>query len=74
MVVFLDLEDDKEPPEQIAKELKHLQNGINEFQKPVWGGFPEANKGVMVRSLTLDEDGRENPNKNTTTEALGCYP
>ncbi|KAI9647804.1 hypothetical protein NHQ30_004192 [Ciborinia camelliae] len=75
MVVFVDLEDDSEPPEQIVNGLKHLQNGFNGFQKPVWGGFEEANKGAKsARELALEEDGRENPNKNALTEALGCYP
>lgn len=73
MVVFVDYEDDSEPPEQNVTGLHHLQNGINGFQKPVWGGFGDANKGANIRGLML-EDGRENPNKNAITEALGCYP
>lgn len=74
MVVFVDFEDDSEPPEQVGNELSHLQNGINRFQKPVWGGFGEANKGANALELTLDQDDRVNPNKNVITEALGCYP
>ncbi|TGO34851.1 hypothetical protein BHYA_0179g00080 [Botrytis hyacinthi] len=74
MVVFIDFEDDSEPPEQVGNELSHLQNGINGFQKPVWGGFGEANKGANALGLTLDQDDRVNPNKNVITEALGCYP
>ncbi|PQE04696.1 sulfate transporter protein [Rutstroemia sp. NJR-2017a BBW] len=61
MVVFVDLEDEKEPPEQ-------LHRG---FQKPVWGGFGDDNAGIVRIGA---EEGRENPNKNACTEALGCYP
>lgn len=74
MVVFVDFEDDSEPPEQMVNELSHLQNGINGFQKPVWGGFAEANQGTNALALSLDQDNRVNPNKNVITEALGCYP
>ncbi|QSZ36762.1 hypothetical protein DSL72_006645 [Monilinia vaccinii-corymbosi] len=65
MVVFVDLEDDLEPPEQLKNELRHLQNG---FKKPTWAGFGEAGMGSLM------EDGRDNPNKNAITEAMGCYP
>jgi hypothetical protein len=61
MVVFVDLEDEKEPPEQ-------LHRG---FQKPVWGGFGDDDAGIVRIGA---EEGRENPNKNACTEALGCYP
>ncbi|KAM3075077.1 hypothetical protein ACMFMG_007465 [Clarireedia jacksonii] len=61
MVVFVDFEDEKESPEQ-------LHRG---FQKPVWGGFGDDNAGVVQIGA---EEGRENPNKNACTEALGCYP
>ncbi|KAG4033865.1 hypothetical protein MFRU_004g03630 [Monilinia fructicola] len=74
MVVFLDLEDDVEPSDQLGNGLRHLQNGINGFKKPVWGGFGEADIGSIARNLSLKEDGRHNPNKNAITEGMGCYP
>lgn len=74
MVVFVNLDDDSEPPEQIGNGLRHLHHGINGFQKPVWGGFAEVNRGATAQRLALEEDGRDNPNKNAITEAMGCYP
>ncbi len=67
MVVFLDLEDDTEPPEQGAHWLQRHERGY---------------AGVL-RRLDLNAGGsegrevveRENPNKKKPiTEALGCYP
>jgi hypothetical protein len=70
MVVFLDLEDDVEPPEQMrVREHWSMQHGT-------------VNAGVL-RSLSIrGERGvdpaaheRENPNKEKAiTKALGCYP
>lgn len=62
MVVFVDLEDESEPPE--------LSNG-SRLNLNLHGG-------LMKRPLELQEKevdkGRVNPNKNSITEALGCYP
>jgi hypothetical protein len=67
MVVFLDLEDDAEPPEQMRTgEHWSMQHGT---------------AGVL-RSLSMrrergvgEADERENPNKEKAiTRALGCYP
>ena len=59
MVLFVDLEDENaEPPEIVS---------------PLW----VRNRGLRTANIrTLDgEDARRvNPNKNTITEALGCYP
>jgi hypothetical protein len=62
MVVFVDLEDESEPPE--------LSN---------WSRLSlNLHGGLMNRPLELQEKevdkGRVNPNKNSITEALGCYP
>jgi hypothetical protein len=68
MVVFLDLEDDAEPPEQMrAREHWSMQHGT---------------AGVLRRLSIRGERGvdapaheRENPNKEKAiTKALGCYP
>ncbi|ESZ96513.1 hypothetical protein SBOR_3135 [Sclerotinia borealis F-4128] len=75
MVVFVDLEDDSEPSRHIGRRLTHSPHGLMGFQKPIWGGFEGANKGAKTAGgLVLEDDGRENPNKNAITEALGCYP
>jgi hypothetical protein len=65
MVVFVDLEEESEPPERL----------------PHWSLLNQrAHRGfeglASVRRLSLRDqgDGRENPNKNAIAEALGCYP
>lgn len=69
MVVFLDLEDEAEPPEQLQGHWRH---------------HDRAYAGAMRRLdiTSRDTDGRdelhmerENPNKKkAVTEALACYP
>lgn len=64
MVVFLDLEDENEPPEQVRNSHWLIQQHGN---------------ADMLRSLSLrepkEDGGRENPNKEKgITEALACYP
>jgi len=68
MVLFVDLEDEVEPPEL---------NGVT----PYWsrGGFEHGGIGerrsLPVRLKQGDRGvERGNPNKNAVTEALGCYP
>jgi hypothetical protein len=65
MVVFVDLDEESEPPERASHWSLLNQHGG-------FGNLPS------FRALSLKEgdqiDGRENPNKNTITEALGCYP
>jgi hypothetical protein len=65
MVVFVDLEDESEPPERA----------------PRWSLLNEHGRIGNIsslRGLSLDAGMRgdltENPNKNVITEALGCYP
>jgi hypothetical protein len=65
MVVFVDLDEESEPPERALHWGLLNQHGG-------FGNLPS------LRALSLKEggkvDGRENPNKNAITEALGCYP
>lgn len=64
MVIFVDLEDESEPPESVPHWSQLQQHG----------GI-----GSMLSLIDLSlKDGlqhdRGNPNKNAITEALGCYP
>ena len=60
MVVFVDLEDESEPPEQVhwSQRSHNTEFGSLGLQK-----FAGLSFGV-----------RENPNRNAVAEALGCYP
>lgn len=80
MAVFIDLEDDNEPPE--------VQNGNVRSNWPA----SDLNLNPTLKSLELrgmegkkieagkeeleaeEEDSRPNPNRNMITQALGCYP
>ena len=65
MVVFVDLDDDPEPPELSACRLEAVGS---------WShvGIPNRAKAGIVSPERLHE--RANPNKNAVTEAIGCYP
>jgi hypothetical protein len=82
MAVFVDLEDENEPPE--------TQTGN---ARPTWDARdPNAHAHAGLRNRELrgmegkvvvareeerkgeDEDARPNPNRNIITQALGCYP
>ena len=67
MVLFVDLEDESEsePPES-GNAFKNLNLTHR------WGRDGEA--GLMRSTRVMDADGRDNPNKNAITQALGCYP
>ena len=67
MVVFLDLEDDAEPPEQMrAREHWSMQHGTVGVLRSL---SIRGERGVDVTNE------RENPNKEKAiTKALGCYP
>ncbi len=60
MALFVELDDDDVEPPQ------NLQGG-----KPVWNGDGRAAGG---REEAHEPAERENPNRNSTTAALGCYP
>lgn len=67
MVVFVDLEEESEPPERALQQHWSLCGH----------DLHHGAKGFGIGGLTLKEgmqDGRANPNKNAITEALGCYP
>lgn len=94
MVVFIDLEDENEPPEHIKLrsaaamagrwsplDSKSTNNNIKLGSSSALHAL-ERDNAVGVASLMLslangkDAKGeiRHNPNKNSLTEALGCYP
>jgi len=72
MVVFVDLDDESEPPEDPRLRSHWDING----HAGVIGRFGVRN-GVVVpekEGKTADEGQRDNPNRTVVTEALGCYP
>src|SRR5271156_5691068 len=68
MVVFIDLDDEAEPPEL----------SFNGPEAPKhWFQTDHANSIARTHTLQGSEEmlkERINPNKNAVTEALGCYP
>jgi hypothetical protein len=65
MVVFVDLDDESEPPELRSQPPKSS------------GTYRQTGIAVRTRAENGVSDGlaeRVNPNKNAVTEALGCYP
>jgi hypothetical protein len=63
MVVFMDLEDDAEPPEQSLHWFKHHGN--------VGGTRGFGGEGAVEDECRT----RENPDREMSiTKALGCYP
>jgi len=67
MVIFVDLEDESEPPQRALHWSLRPQHGSN-----LHGN---GHAGLSIGGLSLEEsDGRANPNKNAIAEALGCYP
>jgi hypothetical protein len=82
MAVFVDLDDENEPPE--------VQSGN---ARAAWGDVKDPRhhaaalrnrelrgmegKIVVARDAddeAVDEEDRPNPNRNVITQALGCYP
>lgn len=66
MALFVDLDDEVEPPQQGGK--------------PVWNGRVDAEE-EEEQDDACDREAHEsevmyvpNPNRNSMTEALGCYP
>lgn len=72
MVVFVDLEDEGEPPERgVTSQHWSL---LNSHGHGYGGGF-DILPAVRGMSLFDSQDGRDNPNKcKSVAEALGCYP
>lgn len=58
MAVFVDLEDESAEPPEI-------------LTTPQWQPYERVLRTADTGKL---DDARVNPNKNATTEALGCYP
>lgn len=69
MVVFVDLEDDSEPPERRSKRQNlhwsKAEEANVDTERNVGGGVDNHDGGVEARM---------NPNINPMTEAMGCYP
>jgi hypothetical protein len=65
MVVFVDLDDESEPPEDPRLgghwDIHGRAGAIGRF-------------GVGNKEVETDEGQRDNPNRTVVTEALGCYP
>jgi hypothetical protein len=61
MVLFVDLDDEVEPPE--LKGFEERRFSVRSWEDRDIGG---------LRIASVEE--RENPNRNGMTEALGCYP
>lgn len=63
MVVFVDLDDENEPPEDPRLRSQHWsRTGLSEQ----WDGKRDTDPNKAAT--------RDNPNKSAVTEALGCYP
>ena len=58
MVLFVDLEDENAEPPEVV--TNH------------WQRFKE--RDLRTANTTSLDERRVNPNKNATTQALGCYP
>ncbi|KAI1501510.1 hypothetical protein F5X99DRAFT_382779 [Biscogniauxia marginata] len=80
MALFVDLDDEGEPPQPHQQHLYGLKpdwNGdLAKQQHPPSGaaGSVTAPNGVANGRPAADHHERENPNRNGMTEALGCYP
>lgn len=71
MVVFVDLDDESEPPEDPRLKIIWDVNG----HAGIVGRFGPGNSVPGKEMKSADEaEKRENPNKTPFTEALGCYP
>lgn len=80
MAVFIDLEDETEPPEIQSGNVRPHWEGRDLGPNPtlktrelrgIEGKKVVARKG---EGEAEDEDLRPNPNRNMITQALGCYP
>ena len=58
MVLFVDLEDENADPPRV---------NTTHWEHSIMSRLKTKNNAVL-------DEGRINPNKNATTEALGCYP
>lgn len=68
MVVFVDLDDESEPPED-PRLRGHWD--VNRF---IGAGSVVVEKEKEKEAKKVDEEQRENPNRTPFTQALGCYP
>lgn len=65
MVVFVDLDDETEPPE----------HGISEEQWAMKRIDGDSNAGARPGNIAGHPvQTRSNPNRNALTQAMGCYP
>jgi len=68
MVVFVDLDDDPEPPELGS----HRNDAPRPWSETKLAYNPTGVQTIKTPTIKLTE--RSNPNRNVVTEALGCYP
>lgn len=73
MVVFVDLEDEAEPPEL---KIDGRWPATSTDTSKSASGFEAAGNELDEEGDARDgeEEGRENPNRNRMTEAFGSYP
>lgn len=78
MVLFVDLEDENEPPEQLScgRWASRPHDSKSDVARRILGLLPIPAAVGLTSIESPGENGgvRENPNKNSLTEALGCYP
>jgi hypothetical protein len=70
MAVFVDLEDESEPPE-VQLELSRQQREMLILNPTLRN---RELRGMEGKSVATVEETRANPNRNMITQALGCYP
>ncbi|KAI1332638.1 hypothetical protein F5Y16DRAFT_121623 [Xylariaceae sp. FL0255] len=73
MVIFLDLEDENEPPQNFMQwDTDMIKQQQQQFQHQLYHAVTTSEtNGVEESKKDLE---RHNPNRNRITEALGCYP
>jgi hypothetical protein len=80
MAVFIDLEDESEPPEDQVGSAKpvcavrdhHPHPAVRNRELRGMEGKVLARKDEEEEQE--EDDARPNPNRNVITQALGCYP
>ena len=71
MVVFVDLDEEVEPPELHGSRMAQASEIWSQNGSPTSSDNTQA--GAAPRSPEGLEE-RANPNRNAVTQALGCYP
>lgn len=82
MAVFVDLDDESEPPEAQSGNGRSAWGDVRDPHLHAAALRNSELRGMEGKVLVardkvdeaVDEDGRPNPNRNVITQALGCYP